>query len=78
MKKRILLILTVGVCFSPSLYALDGVGPIDRSDQASAAGAAHCSGEMVAKNSEAVISNVRKDLQAGNTKAGNASAGPND
>lgn len=61
MKKRLLLILAVGIAFSPSVFAMGVVGPLNRSNDAGTAGAAFCKAGMELKHYVAVDESEKKD-----------------
>jgi hypothetical protein len=50
MKKRLLLILAVGIAFSPSVFAMGVVGPFNKGNDAGTAGAAFCHAGMELKH----------------------------
>ena len=50
MKKRLLLILAVGIAFSPSVFAMGVVGTFNKANDAGTAGAAFCHAGMELKH----------------------------
>ena len=61
MKKRLLLILAVGIAFSPSVFAMSVVGPVLRSNDAGTAGAAFCKAGLELKHYVAADEGGNKD-----------------
>ena len=70
MKKRLLLILAVGISFAPAVFA-DQVGAFNRSVQASTAGASHCSaGIRQTKDAGDESGSRSKDSDKGQSNSG--------
>jgi len=61
MKKRLLLILAVGIAFSPSVFAMGVVGPLNRSNDAGTAGAAYCKAGLELKHYVAAEESGKND-----------------
>jgi hypothetical protein len=75
MKKRLLLILAVGIAFSPSVFAMSVVGPIVRSNDAGTAGAAFCKAGMELKSYASADSDEGSKGESRQAAAGQSSAG---
>jgi hypothetical protein len=72
MKKRLLLILAIGISFAPAVFA-DQTGPFNRSNQASTAGASHCSaGIRQTKDADSSDVTVANDDGGKGSNAGGA------
>lgn len=70
MKKRLLLILAVGIAFSPSVFAMSVVGPFNGSNSAGTAGAAHCKAGHELKVLTADNQGENKEAPKQDTKSG--------
>ena len=71
MKMRLLLILAVGIAFSPSVFAsVSSVGPFNRGNDAGTAGAVHCKAGHELKELMADNEGDKKDAPKQDTKSG--------
>jgi uncharacterized phage infection (PIP) family protein YhgE len=83
MKKRLLLIITVGVCFSPSLYAMNpptcGVGPCPQSSAYDAPGSAGCeAGNAFVAKTQGVLAQYGKYLSSSGSTTSNSATDNSD